>query len=147
MVYAQHAPYEILRTKLVDFETMQRVRRFSRYWDLIANSGNFRETVPVIFGEGSAFTAFMALSDWIYAESGKTHAIALGRLAEMIFRHLTEVRGQAPAEVAEVLWRDYQRVGRSDRPEYLRAYIADDRVPGKSATSGGKLSRQAKHLA
>src|SRR5205823_12838444 len=43
-VYSPHPPYEILQTKLINFATMQRLRRFSRYWDLIANSGNFVET-------------------------------------------------------------------------------------------------------
>ncbi len=46
MVYSPTPPYEVLQTKLVDFEQMQKVRRFSRYWDLIANSGNFVETAP-----------------------------------------------------------------------------------------------------
>ena len=52
MVYSPHAPYEILQTKLIDFATMQRLRRFARYWDLIANSGNFVETTPLIWRNG-----------------------------------------------------------------------------------------------
>jgi len=51
MVYSPHPPYEVLQTKLIDFFTMQRLRRFARYWDLIANSGNFVEVTPLIFGE------------------------------------------------------------------------------------------------
>src|SRR5262249_8011449 len=34
MVYSSHPPYEILQTRLIDFATMQRLRRFARYWDL-----------------------------------------------------------------------------------------------------------------
>src|SRR5580704_3321279 len=49
MVYSQHPPYEILQTKLIDFFAMQRLRRFARYWDLIANSGNFVETTPLLW--------------------------------------------------------------------------------------------------
>jgi hypothetical protein len=44
MVYNPHPPYEILQNKLIDFATMQRLRRFARYWDLVGNSGNFIET-------------------------------------------------------------------------------------------------------
>ena len=47
MVYSAHPPYELLRNKLLDFPAMQRLRRFSRYWDLTGNSGNFVETTFV----------------------------------------------------------------------------------------------------
>jgi len=43
MVYNPHPPYEILRNKLIDFATMQKLRRFARYWDLVGNSGKFIE--------------------------------------------------------------------------------------------------------
>ena len=34
--------------RLLDFFTMQRLRRFARYWDLVSNSGVFRETAGLI---------------------------------------------------------------------------------------------------
>jgi hypothetical protein len=40
-------PYEILQNKLIDFATMQRMRRFAKYWDIVGNSGNFVETTPL----------------------------------------------------------------------------------------------------
>jgi radical SAM superfamily enzyme YgiQ (UPF0313 family) len=54
MVYNSQPPYEILQNKLIDFATMQRLRRFARYWDLIGNSGNFIETTPMIWSVGRA---------------------------------------------------------------------------------------------
>ncbi len=51
MVYNPHPPYEILRNRLIDFATMQKLRRFARYWDLVGNSGNFRESTPLIWGD------------------------------------------------------------------------------------------------
>ena len=44
MVYNPHPPYEILQNRLIDFATMQKLRRFARYWDLVGNSGNFIES-------------------------------------------------------------------------------------------------------
>ena len=84
MVYSPHPPNEILQTKLIDFFAMQRLRRFARYWDLVANSGNFREAVPAI----SNFTEFMKFSDWLYAKTKQTHAIARARLAELLGSYL-----------------------------------------------------------
>jgi len=51
MVYNPHPPYELLQNRLIDFATMQKLRRFARYWDLVGNSGNFVETVPLIWSE------------------------------------------------------------------------------------------------
>ncbi len=53
MVYNPHPPYEILQNKLIEFATMQKLRRFARYWDLVGNSGNFIETTPLIWGASS----------------------------------------------------------------------------------------------
>jgi radical SAM superfamily enzyme YgiQ (UPF0313 family) len=77
MVYSPESPYEILQTKLIDFFTMQRLRRFARYWDLVANSGNF----PPLF---LTFDSFLQFSDWLYAQTGQTHSIARSRLAELL---------------------------------------------------------------
>jgi radical SAM superfamily enzyme YgiQ (UPF0313 family) len=54
MIYNPHPPYEILQNRLIDFATMQRLRRFARYWDLIGNSGNFVESTPLIWSENSS---------------------------------------------------------------------------------------------
>ena len=51
MLYSPHPPYEILQNSLIDFATMQRLRRFARYWDLVGNSGNFIQTAPLIWME------------------------------------------------------------------------------------------------
>ena len=67
MVYNAHPPYDILQNKLIDFATMQRLRRFAKYWDLVGNSGNFVETTPLIWRVGSAFENLLKFSDWLYA--------------------------------------------------------------------------------
>ena len=147
MVYSPQAPYEILQTKHVDFVTMQRLRRFSRYWDLIANSGNFVETTPMIWSNRSAFQSFMDLSDWLYASAKQTHAIALQTLAELVYRFLTEQNAIDPAQAAQSIWRDYQRVGRSDRPAFLKPYIDGSAIPSRRSVLQAAQKRQARHSA
>jgi radical SAM superfamily enzyme YgiQ (UPF0313 family) len=163
MVYAPHPPYEVLRTREIDFPAMQRMRRFARYWDLIANSGNFLETTPMIWspapapaGEGgtdggaetSPFWSFLRLCDWLHETAGRTHAIALKDLARLLHEHLTTVRGHAAEVVAQVIWRDYQRGGRSDLPGFLRPYVgpADTRAIRARAIATAAPPRQARHL-
>ena len=145
MVYSAHPPYEILRNKLIDFATMQRMRRFARFWDLIANSGNFLETTPFIWKRNSSpFAAFMELSEWLFARVGRQHSIGLINLAELFFQFLTEQIGLEKTEVAQILWRDWQRAGRSERPKFLREYIAEDKL--KIVQRSVAPKRQARHL-
>jgi hypothetical protein len=146
MIYSPHPPYEVLQTKLIDFAAMQRLRRFARYWDLVANSGNFMETTPLIWDGGSPFASFLQLSDWLFAEMGQTHAISLTNLSERLFRFLIEEKKRDKLTVAQTVWRDYQRVGRSDRPAFLQNLVApaDTRVIRRTKSGS---ARQARHLA
>ncbi len=156
MVYSPHAPYEVLQTGAIDFPTMQRMRRFARYWDLIANSGNFIEATPLIWsaGEGgdatesSPFWSFLRLCDWLHETAGRKHGIALKDLAKLLHDHLTTVRRQRADVVAQTIWRDYQRGGRSDMPEFLRPHVgpADTRAIRARAVASQGPSRQARHL-
>jgi radical SAM superfamily enzyme YgiQ (UPF0313 family) len=64
MVYNPHPPYELLQNRLIDFPTMQKLRRFARYWDLVGNSGNFVETTPLIWsivGQASRLSPALSL--------------------------------------------------------------------------------------
>jgi radical SAM superfamily enzyme YgiQ (UPF0313 family) len=144
MVYSPEPPYEVLQTSVMDFNTLQRLRRFSRYWDLVANSGNFTVTLPAIWGERSPFESFLKLSDWLFDQTGRRHGISLTHLTELLFRFLTEVQTMPAKAAAEAIWADYQRVGRSDRPAFLAPYVspADTRKSPRSTAT-----RQQRHLA
>jgi len=149
MLYSPHAPYEILANRDIDFATMQRLRRFARYWDLIANSGNFIEATPLMWSgeELSPFASFLDLSDWLHATAGRKHGIALRELVGLLFAYLTERRGVDSRIAAEALWRDYQRGGRSDMIDCLRPFVsaADTRRRARKAASGSLPRRQRRH--
>jgi radical SAM superfamily enzyme YgiQ (UPF0313 family) len=147
MVYSPAPPYEILETRLIDFATMQRLRRFARYWDLVANSGNFVESTPLLWEHGSPFDQFLKFSDWLYQAGGKTNGIALKRLAELLFRYLIDVAGRDAEKVAQAVWNDYRNGGRSDRPEFLRPFLDrwDESATAAAKTSRALPPRQARH--
>ena len=147
MVYSPQAPYEVLETKLIDFPTMQRIRRFARYWDLVSNSGNFLLTAPLIWADASPFDSFLRFSDWLYARTGqRTHGIALNHLAELLFEYLTEELRQDPGQVASAMLHDLHRTGRKDSPDFLRPHLPE---PPLSVRSAPPLSppRQSRHRA
>jgi radical SAM superfamily enzyme YgiQ (UPF0313 family) len=146
MVYSDRSPYEVLQTGALSFETLQRLRRFARYWDLVANSGNFVESVTRIWhGGASAFDGFLRWSDWLWGRISRTHGIALTRLSELLFDFLTEELRQNPKEVAGVLRADYERTGRFDLPPFLRDLLPGaPRLPRSRA--GSEIpKRQARH--
>lgn len=89
MVYNPNPPYTVLSTKDIDRQALFRLNRFSRYWDMIANSGRFSNTLPKILGE-KPFENFMALSDWLFEETGQTHKIALPRLFRLLHQYSNE---------------------------------------------------------
>ena len=135
MVYDPYPPYTVLATDRIDFATMQRLVRFARYWDLVANSGRFQHTVQAILGD-SPFANFMAFSDWLYTRTDATHRIALDRLARLVQEWLG-VRGMATDAAASLLAGDY--AGTVNQ----RASKAADKQSHKPAAP----ERQARHLA
>ncbi len=146
MVYNAHPPYEILQNKLLDFATMQRLRRFAKYWDLLGNSGNFVATTPLIWSNGTPFTCFLRFSDWLYAKAKRTDSIALARLAELLFEFLTVELKLNVQSTAEALWEDWQRGGRRDPPEFIREFVTERKAPRVASERNLLPKRQARHL-
>lgn len=158
MVYSPHPPYEILSNNLLSFSVVQELRRFAKYWDTIANSGNFNETLPLLWQDLDAngsesenrcspFFEFRRLSDWLYERQKKTHGTALSRMLELLFEYLTTEKQLSDNLVASHLWRDYQRGGRNDKPHCLRPYIdglaGTTKATDRQTASGPK--RQSRH--
>lgn len=144
MVYSPLAPYEIVRNRLIDFPTLQQMRRFARYWDLVANSGNFIDTTPLLWEKRqSPFHAFVAFSEWLYQQVGRRHGIALERLAELLFCYLTQLEGLPSERIAANLWNDWQRSGRCEKPNFLAPYISNEQVSQARARISGP-KRQSK---
>lgn len=146
MVYHPLPPYEILQTKLIDFATMQRLRRFAKYWDMVGNSGNFVETTPLIWSNAaSPFESFLRWSDWLHTRTNRTDSIALDRLMELLLEFLATELKLDSRIVAESLWRDYQRAGRKSKPGFLAAHIPDAQKSSTAQRATG-LKRQSRHV-
>jgi len=121
MVYSREPPYEIVGNKLIDPDRMGQIKRFARFWELIANRENFLESGPLIWSPSdSAFQSFMRCSEWLYTRFRRDYGIPLIELTEALFMFLTAERKLDAAKTAESLLRDYKRSGRLDSPSFLR---------------------------
>jgi radical SAM superfamily enzyme YgiQ (UPF0313 family) len=148
MIYNPHPPYEILQNRLIDFATMQRLRRFARYWDMVGNSGNFVAVTPLVWSNGAApFRSFLRFSDWLHAKINRTDSIALTRLMELLFEFLTRELALDATLVAETFRRDCERTGRRDAPNFLKEFLPAENRPAFRDRDRSLPKRQSRHLA
>ena len=148
MIYNAHPPYEILQNKLLDFATMQRLRRFARYWDLVGNSGNFIAVTPLIWSNNvSPFNNFLRFSDWLFSKIHRTDSIALARLMELLFEFLTRQLTLDSKLVAETFWQDCQRTGRRDAPNFLKEFLPQENWSVIRERDRSLPKRQSRHAA
>jgi radical SAM superfamily enzyme YgiQ (UPF0313 family) len=143
--FSPQPPYTILSTDRIAFADMQRMNRFARYWDLIANSGRFAETLPLLL-DTTPFARFLAFSDWLYAQTGQTHRIALPRLFELLRDALIEVFAVDADRTLDALARDCAVHGTKGCPGFLHARV---RTSGQGAGAYPATiapQRQARHL-
>ena len=145
MVYSPRAPYEILSNRLIDADTMARLRRFARFWDFVANSGNFVESAPRLWQGGSPFDGFFAFAEWLYARLRPQVGHSAGRPGRRRVPFISSMcAADDPQATAETIWRDYQRGNRPDRPAFLSPYVEP---PSRRALLGqpSRARRQARH--
>jgi radical SAM superfamily enzyme YgiQ (UPF0313 family) len=110
MVYAPHPPYEILSNADIPFSEMQRMKRFARYWDLVANSGHFTQTLDLLWrDEASPFSEFLYFSDWLHNRLRRTHQIALHVTARSLFDYLVTEKKVDREEAITILEADWHR--------------------------------------
>ena len=151
--FTPQPPYTILSTDRIPFADMQRMNRFARYWDLIANSGRFTATLPLLLG-ASAFNNFLRFSDWLYAQTGQTHRIALPRLFELLQQALIVEFALDDECVLDALARDCAVHGSKGCPGFLHERLRiKSAVPALNSNSETQHEvqnkvpqRQARHL-
>ncbi len=142
VAWSREPPYEILRNRHIDFETMQRLKRFARAWDLVVNRGNFATSAPLVWRDRSPFEGFLELTDWLAARVS-FGGVALHRLTELLLRFLVDVRGLDRFEAGAALARDYAHAGRG-LPPTLQPFEA----PALRPVHGPRLpARQQRHHA
>lgn len=137
-------PYNILATDRIDFATMQRLSRFARYWDLVANSGRYPRTLRRLL-DTRPFDHFLAFSDWLHARTGQTHALAQERLVQALYDFLRAERGLDAEAVGADLAADYHAAGGRSRLPFEPADAVLP-APRTRRAAGATPARQARHL-
>lgn len=162
MTYQEHPPYQILKNRTMCFETIQRVERFSKFWDLIANSGNFENTMKLLErlalkrAEPSVFWEFDDLARLLAKRHPQAHGVALINLVESIWIYLKDHRTVDEEEARMTLLQDYALgTKRRDEPAFfktaaakaLRAHSKHAAAVLKPAADSATPRRQQRHIA
>ena len=136
-------PFNILSTRDVSFAEMQQMNRFARFWDLLANSGRFRKTMPLLI-EDSPFALFFKLSEAMYVRFGQTHKIALLRIFDAIYDIAIESFNVDAESFLEALIDDFERSGLKSKPRCLvDEYTKSAKIIRKGSSKAN--SRQLRH--
>ena len=147
MVYETEAPYSVLQTGVLDADTVQRFKRFARYWDLLANSARFKQTLPLLLERDppSPFHAFLAFSDWLWRRTEQTKELSPELLVDALADYLCGARGLDSQNVQQALLSDYISSGARSKPQALQGLL-----PKRSAPTIRKpknlAQRQGRHL-
>ena len=136
MVYSDIPPYDILKNNQISFNDIQIMKRFSRFWDLTYNSGNFKKSVILLWGKQSVYENFYDFGIWMYAQTDSTWKISLQRLGELLFTYLTEVKKISTSVVAKDMLEDMMKLKGRAVPKYLKPYADSFESKAKLGSSG-----------
>lgn len=148
MRYQSEAPFQIQETKDMSAEVLAKFQRMSRYWDMIANSGNFVTTATQIREllqrqNRSLFYWYWGLTDFLHERIQKTHSIPLLNLFQALHDYLIDVENLEEISVKTWLHTDYKSGARLDTPQFLKV----DGVGSKTMLDLSHLpKRQRQHL-
>ncbi|MDQ7066815.1 MAG: DUF4080 domain-containing protein [Sulfurimonas sp.] len=136
MVYSDIPPYDILKNSELSFNDIQIMKRFARFWDLTYNSGNFKKSIELLWKDESVYENFYAFGIWIYEQTDSTWKISLGRLGELLFSYLVDVKNLDAQSVAELMLEDMMKLKGRAIPLYLKPYSKEFVMQAKIGTSG-----------
>ena len=145
MIYSDYPPYQILSTDTMDYLTLQKMNRFAKFWDLYANSGNFKNFMQWFREENkdsSFFWSFFAFSEFLSKSFNETHSLSLLSLAEQAWLFLNS-KDVSSEKAHSIIEKDYCfGVKRRDLPFFLKGDFADK----TKTTRTLKNQRQLQHM-
>ena len=93
LAFSTEPPYEVLQTDVMDFETLRRVQRFARCWELVHNRHRFPKEVTQLHSVTAPdyYHAYNTLTDRIFSGEGRLFAISQSRIAHHLHTYLADL--------------------------------------------------------
>ncbi len=150
MQYSEAPPFQILSTSTLDYFEVQKMNRFAKYWDLYANSGDFKNFMNWLkndwTSEKSYFWRFFEFTEFLQTHFNETHSISLMNLAEKAWLFL--LKNHVANEIANsVIEQDYCfGTKRRDLPTFLKSKTLHHPNTAQKIESKKINQRQLNHL-
>ena len=132
MVYDASAPYVVRQTQALSAQDLEAFTRMAKFWDLVANSGRFKQTLSLILEPSapkhSRFWSFMALSEALWVRFGRSYGLSPEELVDAIFEHLTLHAGLDQETVRDKLRQDYASSGAKGAPKCLSLIRSSQKI-------------------
>ncbi|MBX2847598.1 MAG: DUF4080 domain-containing protein [Acidiferrobacterales bacterium] len=139
LVFNPNPPFSIVSSDTVDYLTVQSINRFARYWDLIANSGRFNLSLPLLLVD-KPFINFERVTRALFNRTGQTHKISLLRLYDLIFLIAVEEFDLDEGVIREAIQQDFTKSGLKSIPKCLTS------LPSQSRVAKAKSRRNARQI-
>lgn len=125
MKYGDKPPYQIFQNKNLDFLQIQSLVRFSKHWDMIANSGNWKTFLHLLKTDAlsagkSFFDRIYSLSLYLSEKHPQSHGISLINLSESLFNYMIDVLNWQSEAAISTLLKDYCFNKKRDLPTFLK---------------------------
>lgn len=146
MIYSDMQPYQILSTSTMDYVTLQKMNRFAKFWDLYANSGEFKNFMLWLKQTDSLFDRFFKLSEHLSLQFTETHSLSLMSLAEQAWLYMLK-SGVDRDTAAAIIEKDFCfGAKRRDKPVFLKnSDRTEGLVAAAAATEKSLNQRQVRH--
>ncbi len=151
MVYSDAPPFQILKNSTMDFATLQKMNRFAKFWDLYANSGEFKNFMQWIRfkhqPEVSFFSKFFNFTEHLHSYFSEIHSISLMNLAEKAWLYIQK-EGVDELKASEIIEKDFcYGQKRRDLPPFLKKREMNSESDSKKSVKQNSLTRrQLNHL-
>lgn len=141
MVYSEAPPYEIISTMDVSKDELDAFKHFAKYWDNIANSGRFSQTLPLILAD-SPYVRFNDLSQYLHLQWQRSHSIALETLFTEVANWLMSTADETTHEaIRHAVTQDYMMSGSQGKLPWMKRGLT---IETKQHTDAA-LARQTRH--
>ena len=148
MIYSNFPPFQILSTTTMDYITLQKMNRFAKFWDLYANSGNFKSFMAWFKDANSKesfFWSFFSFSEFLSERFTETHSLSLISLAEQAWLYLKS-KNVSETEASRLIEADFCfGMTRRDLPHFLKP-LTHANQNTTFAELNKKNKRQLQHL-
>ena len=143
MNYNPEPPYDIIDNRDVTCDELGDFKLFAKYWDHIANSGRFGETLPLIV-QHQPFERFAQLTQYLKSQWQRSHSIPLEKLYIAVAEWLISTSAEDEHDaIRSAVTNDYIASGAQGKLPWMTRGLT---VQTRTQAGGHGQARQERHL-